>query len=87
MLSFCRKEAKCQVKKTKDSPKSGKITRETTLAEALAVKGADKILAKHNFPCLTCPMAQMEMQVLKIGDVCGMYGIDADKLLHDLNSL
>jgi len=64
-----------------------KFTKNTTLAAALKVKGAEKILTKHNFPCLTCPMAQMEMNELKLGDICNMYGIDLDKVLKDLNKL
>ena len=52
-----------------------KFTKNTTLAAALKVKGAEKILSKHNFPCLTCPMAQMEMNELKLGDICNMYNI------------
>ena len=56
--------------------KKKKITKDTTLAEILKCAGAKKILMKHNLPCLTCPMAGMEMHLLKIGDVCEIYGID-----------
>ena len=62
-----------------------KITKDTTLAEVLEMSGAEKILAKYKVPCLTCPMAKMEMDVLKVGDICKMYGIDAEKLLEELN--
>ena len=62
-----------------------KITKETSLAEIMAKKSANGILAKHKVPCLTCPMAQFEIQDLKIGDVCKMYGLDLKKLLEDLN--
>jgi hypothetical protein len=64
-----------------------KITKDTTLAEVLEVKGAEDILNKHNFPCVSCPMAQMEMNELKIGDVCNNYGIELEPLLEDLNKL
>lgn len=57
----------------------------TTLAEILKKKGAEKILAKYNLPCLTCPFASAEMEKLKIGKICEMYGIDIDNLLTDLN--
>lgn len=62
-----------------------KITKDTTLAEVLEMSDAEEILAKYKVPCLTCPMAKMEMQVLKIGDICKMYGIDSEKLLKELN--
>ena len=62
-----------------------KITKDTTLEKVLELPNAEQILAKYKVPCLTCPMAKMEMQVLKIGDICKMYGIDAEKLLKELN--
>lgn len=62
-----------------------KVTKETTLSEILETPGAEKILAKHKVPCLTCPFAKMEMQNLKLGDICKMYGIDLEKLLEELN--
>ncbi len=46
---------------------------------------AEEVLAKHGVPCVTCPMAKMEMDKLKIGEVCKMYGVDLEKLLKDLN--
>ena len=65
--------------------KKMEITKETTLEELMKTAGMEEILTKHGVPCVTCPMAQMEMQFLKIGDVCEKYGIDVDKLLADLN--
>lgn len=63
-----------------------KITQKTTLAEILKIKDGEKILAKHNVPCLGCAMASMEMDKLKLGDICQGYGIDCDKLLKELNT-
>jgi len=63
------------------------FNKDTTLKEVLGKKGAEEILAKHNVPCLGCAYAKMEMEVLKLGDICEMYGIDLAKLLRDLNSL
>lgn len=65
--------------------KMQKITKETILAEILKHSGAEKILAKYNLPCLSCPFAKMEMENLKIGEVCKMYGIETEKLLRELN--
>lgn len=62
-----------------------KITRNTTLAKILEIKGAEKVLAKHRVPCLTCPMAKFEIQRLKIGNVCKIYGLNQEKILKDLN--
>lgn len=62
-----------------------KITAKTTISEILAISSGQEILSKYKLPCLTCPMAQFEVQDLKIGDVCKMYGIDLKKLLADLN--
>lgn len=64
-----------------------KITKETKLSEILKNPKAEKVLGKHDFPCLTCPFAKFEMEELEIGKVCEMYGIDLDKILKDLNKI
>jgi len=64
-----------------------KITENTTLKEVLEIKGAEEILKKHKLPCLFCPMVSFEIESLKIGDLCKIYGINLKKLLEDLNSL
>lgn len=64
-----------------------KFTRDTTLAEILKEPEAEKILSKYNVPCLGCAFAHIEMETLKIGDVCEMYGIDGKKLIEELNNL
>lgn len=61
------------------------ITKKTTLDKILDKKGGEDILAKHGVPCVSCPMAKLEMNELQIGQICKMYGIDEDKLLKDLN--
>ena len=63
------------------------ITKETTLAEILKNPEVEKILAKYNLPCLNCPFAESEMENLKIGDICQMYGIDTEKLLREINGI
>jgi len=64
-----------------------KITKDTSLAKILELPGAEKILAKYNLPCLSCPFAKMEMENLKIGEICKMYGIKIDGLLKELNKI
>ena len=61
------------------------ITKETTLEEIMKIENAEEILTKHGVPCVTCPMAKMEMQFLKIGEICENYGLDLNKILEDLN--
>lgn len=62
-----------------------KITKSSTLAEVLKIEEADRILSKHNLPCVSCPFAKYEMEKLKIGKVCEMYEINLENLLKDLN--
>ena len=66
---------------------SKKITKDTVLGKVLEINGADKVLSENKVPCLGCPMAQMEMGFLKIGDICKNYGLDEKKLLEELNKL
>jgi hybrid cluster-associated redox disulfide protein len=62
-----------------------KITENTTVADILKIPGAEEILAKYNLPCLTCPLAKFEVEKLKIGQVCQIYGLDIKSLLKELN--
>lgn len=62
-----------------------KFTKETILSEIIKEAGKEEILRKYNVPCLSCPMASLELSSLKIGDVCQTYSIDCDKLLTELN--
>ena len=63
-----------------------KFTKNSSLAEILTLKEGEKILAKYNLPCLSCPMAKLEMENLKIGDICKLYKIDFLKLSKELNT-
>jgi hypothetical protein len=64
-----------------------KITPESTLAEVMKIEGSSEILAENNVPCVACPFARMEMDKLKIGQICEQYGIDCDLLLTEINAL
>ena len=64
-----------------------KFTENTTLAEILSYPKIRDILLKYNLPCLGCPFAKMEMENLKIGQVCQMYDINVEKLLKELNGV
>jgi len=63
------------------------ITKDTTLKKVLEIKGAEEILSKHNMPCMRCPMASMEMEFLKVGDIAMHYSLNLKKLLKELNLL
>ena len=62
-----------------------KITDKTTLEKIMEKNGAEEILAKHGVPCVSCPMAKFEIEKLKIGEVCRMYGLPLKDILNDLN--
>lgn len=62
-----------------------KITSKTTLAKIIGKKGAGRVLAENGVPCLSCPMAAMEIDKLKIGEVCKMYKLNLPKILKELN--
>jgi hypothetical protein len=62
-----------------------KITAKTKLATIIQDEKKLEILQKYNFPCLGCPMFQMEAEILTIGDVCKNYSINQEKLLEELN--
>jgi hypothetical protein len=61
------------------------ITKNTTLEKIMEKKDGEEILHKNNVPCVSCPMAAMELSSLKIGDVCKMYELDLEKILKELN--
>jgi hypothetical protein len=63
-----------------------KITSKTTLAKIMDKKGGNEILMKNGVPCLACPMAEMEIDKLKIGEVCKMYGLNLKKIIKELNA-
>jgi hypothetical protein len=64
-----------------------KITEKTNLSEILKNPKLVEILEKYNFPCMSCPFAKMEIENLEIGRVCQLYGIDAKKVVKELNDI
>ncbi|MGD0576520.1 MAG: disulfide oxidoreductase [Candidatus Staskawiczbacteria bacterium] len=62
-----------------------KITKTTTLEKIIEQKNGAKILMENGVPCLNCPMSQFEIDKLKIGEVCKMYGLNLTKILKELN--
>jgi len=62
-----------------------KVDEHTKLGKIIKLKGVDKILEKYNVPCLSCPMAKLEIDSLEIGDVCDNYGIPKKELILEIN--
>jgi len=64
-----------------------KTTKNTVLSKILKNSKAQDILAKYKLPCLNCAFARMEMDKLKIGEVCEMYRLDLKSLLSELSQI
>ena len=63
-----------------------KVDRHTKL-ENKKLKGMKKILTNHRVPCVTCPLAKVEMDNLEIGYICSMYGLNEKELLLNINKI
>jgi len=61
------------------------ITKKSTYEELLKVPGSEHVLSKHRVPCVTCPMAKMEMESLTLEQIGGWYGLDVDAIIKELN--
>ncbi|MEI8364311.1 MAG: hypothetical protein WCF78_02550 [archaeon] len=61
------------------------ITKKSKYGEVLKISGSEKVLSKYNVPCVTCPMAKMEMNTLTLEQIGGWYGIDVDSIINELN--
>ncbi|MCF7795566.1 disulfide oxidoreductase [Patescibacteria group bacterium] len=61
------------------------FNKKTKLSEILQNPKGNEVLHRNGVPCVTCPMAQFEMESLEIGQICEMYGIDLEKILKELN--
>lgn len=58
------------------------VTKDMTIMEVLELnKGTAEIFMKSGMHCLGCPSASGE----SINDACMVHGIDADKLVTELN--
>lgn len=59
-----------------------KVTKDMIIADVLALdKGTVPIFLNSGMHCLGCPSSSGE----SIEDACAIHGIDADKLIEDLN--
>lgn len=60
-----------------------KISKETIIMDVLMMdRTTAPIFIRHGMHCLGCPSASGE----SISDACAVHGIDADKLVEDLNT-
>ena len=61
----------------------GKINKEMIISDVLKMdRGTAPVFLKHGMHCLGCPSATGE----SIEDACEVHGIDADKLVEELNA-
>ncbi len=59
-----------------------KVTQDTIIAEVISMdRGTIPILMKSGMHCIGCPSASGE----SLGEACIVHGIDADKLVQELN--
>lgn len=60
-----------------------KVNKDMVISEVLNMdRGTAPIFFKHGMHCLGCPSASGE----SIADACAAHGIDADKLVDELNA-
>jgi len=64
-----------------------KIGKDATLGKILKKRGAGAVLDKYGVPCMSCPMAAVEIEKLEIGEVCKIYGLNLAEILKELNQL
>ncbi|MCF7906597.1 disulfide oxidoreductase [Patescibacteria group bacterium] len=62
-----------------------KFNKNTKLGEIIKSSKGNEVLHRNGVPCVTCPMAQFELETLEIGQICEMYGLDLEKILKELN--
>ena len=62
-----------------------KFNKNTKLGEIIESSNGNEVLHRNGVPCVTCPMAQFELETLEIGQICEMYGLDLEKILNELN--
>ena len=74
-------------------PKKGSLDRSRqfharmTLKEILRHPESLDVLIHYQVPCLTCPLAQFELDKLTLEDIAQAYNIDLQGLLKELNKL
>jgi len=71
--------------KNKES-KLEKVTEQTLLGEIINDERVTPILKKYNFPCVTCPLVQYELEKLKVIDIAKFYGINAEEMIKEVNA-
>jgi len=64
-----------------------KYTENTKLSEVLKSPEANKIISKYKLPCLHCAMAAYEAEMLTLGQISKIYGLDLDNMLKELNEI
>jgi len=69
-----------------DEQKFMKVDRHTKLGKLMKMRGIEKILAKYNVPCISCPIAKQEMDFLELGYLCDIYGLKEKEMILEINN-
>ena len=85
MSTIKTKKAKNEKMENKES-KLEKVTEQTLLGEVINDERIIPILKKYNFPCVSCPLAQYELEKLKVIDIAKFYGINAEEVIKEINA-
>lgn len=64
-----------------------KVTKKTKLGKLLKMKGMKKILTKYNVPCVSCPLADFEVDNLELGEVCKIYDLPEKEIILEINKI
>ncbi len=72
-------------KNKKQFKNNKKYTESSVLSEIINDPKGRKVLEDYNIPCLSCPFASLEIDKLRLGDVCEAYELNLEKILKELN--
>ncbi len=70
----------------KQAKEKKEFTAKTKIKEVLKDEKFKTILTQNNFPCMTCPFAEAEMNSMDLQTVARTYNLDLAKLLAELNA-
>jgi len=72
-------------KNKKQFKNNKKYTESSVLSEIINDPKGRKVLEDYNIPCLSCPFASLEIDKLRLGDICKAYKLDLNGILKKLN--
>jgi len=63
-----------------------KVTEDSMLGRIIHDERIIPLLEKYNFPCVGCPLAQYELEKLKVVEIAKFYGINAEEMIKEINT-